>query len=166
MPILLCINTNWIKPEVVVAICALGVSLASLYVSYKSSKQTTHLSIQQELLKLVLSRTNNCNTVWRNEEMDFYSISDGLISKAITEIIVSLEILENSFLLFEKNYEGIKETNESILDKVFWKNLNTNLRKYIMNYKFEGAEKETYKNQLRTIHNRFERYFEIATPSN
>ena len=34
-----------------------------------------------------------------------------------------------------------------------------------MEYKFGDTERETYKNQLRTIHNRFEFYFEIKTTS-
>ena len=88
-----------------------------------------------------------------------------MYSRAITEIIISLELLENTFILFEKNYKGIKEKYENVLDKIFWKNLNTNLRKYIMEYKFGDSERETYKNQLRNIHNRFEFYFEIKTTS-
>lgn len=165
MVVLLCENIQCIKPEIMVAIIAIIVSLASLYASHKSSIKTTHLSIQQELLKLVVSKTIHCNNIWNSEEEHFYFNTSGMYSRAITEIIISLELLENTFILFEKNYKGIKEKYENVLDKIFWKNLNTNLRKYIMEYKFGDTERETYKNQLRTIHNRFEFYFEIKTTS-
>ena len=108
--------------------------------------------IQQLIFKTITEKVKDCNLIWEQE-----CNIDSTNHKLISEIIISREIIDKSFELFEKNYKSIRKLQTQFY-KLFWTQLRTDLRVYIIERTPKIAEMQTndvYKRQISDIRSWF-----------
>lgn len=84
----------------------------ALFVNRRIAQRNIRLSFQQEIFKVVSDKIKEINVLWESEPENEKQNSNSPHFKIISEIIISIEILERSFFLFEKNYKSIKQEFE------------------------------------------------------
>ena len=79
---------------------------------------------------------------------------------AITEILVSIEVLDKTFDLYGKTDRDIIQSKNDV-EFVFWKQLNTDLRKWIkVDYKKSVTENGQFHKNILKIQSRFRPIYE------
>ena len=114
------------------------------------------MNIQQLIFKTINEKSNECNLIWLkeiNEDTPHYDV--------ISQLTITLEVLNKTFELFEKNDSTIRNDRDSYT-YLFWKQLNTGLRGWIKKAKTsnEYLTNSTYSDQIDGIHSAFENHFE------
>lgn len=136
------------------------ISLIALGFSINFSRKNVRLSIQQTLLKLVLDKAYDCNKMWVNEP-DHDESGDHF--KVLTELIITTEIVDKSFTLFEKNDSKIDNYKNHIYS-IFWKQLTPDIRgwakKKCDNFgNSENEEKKVEIDQIKKIKEIFNEHY-------
>jgi hypothetical protein len=136
----------------IVSIIAISISIIALLINRKMAQNNLRLSIQQLIFKTISEKVKDCNLIWEKE-----STMENPNHKLISEIIISREIIDKSFDLFEKNYRSIRKIQTKFY-KLFWTQLRTDIRVYIIKRTPEIAEKQNsdvYKKQIKDIRSWF-----------
>jgi hypothetical protein len=155
-------NTNSIS--IVLPVLAIIVSIISIWLSTRFSRKSLRLAIQQMILKTVGERVSACNTIWREDIEALTAV--GVIPHphfaVISEIIISMEVIEGSFKIFQKNYKSVRE-NEKDYYFLFWKQMRTDLRGFIKDEAPRIATRinnQYYTQQINDILSAFDKAFE------
>jgi hypothetical protein len=152
---------DWSKlAPVVTATISIIISIVALWRSSRSSRKTTSLSVQQAMFKMVQEKSKDCNIAWINEpENEQNEISPHFA--VITEVIISLEVINRAFQLFDGNYKSLEDQKGDYY-YLYWKQLRPAIRGWIMNQVKKASEFDdrVYKDQLNTINTSFGKYFE------
>ena len=149
---------NWSS---VLPILAFTLSIVALFSSRTFSKKNIQLSIQQAIFKTVSDKAKECNVLWENEPESEKQKSNPTHFKIMSELIITTEIIEKSFVLFGKNDKSINTFKDDYY-YLLWKQLRTDLRGWIRTTR-DVAEKENnsyYSKQVADLHNKVEKYFE------
>lgn len=142
-------NFPW---SIITSLCAILISVIALLINRKMAQNNLRLSIQQLIFKTISEKVKDCNLIWEQE-----SKIDNPNHKLISEIIISREIIDKSFDLFEKNYKSIRKIQTEFY-KLFWTQLRTDLRVYIIDGTPKIAEMQNsdiYKQQINDIRSWF-----------
>lgn len=162
MGLLLCLQDNIISLSTIISIMAFGFSIISLFVNIKISQRNTRLTIQQAVFKTVIEKAKDCNTVWVNEPAEEFGFPTSPHFLVISEVIISIETIERSIKIFERNYSNIGKENSSDFYYVFWKQLRVDLRGWIKTSPLisEQINDEIYSNQIKLMFSKFKSHFE------
>lgn len=119
------------------------------------AQKNIRLSIQQLIFKTISEKAKDCNSIWEQE-----CTPNSPNNKLISEIIISREVIDKSFDLFESNYSSIKKFQGTFY-KLFWTQLRTDLRSYIINNTetIARSEKPVYKKQVEDIRSWFIEFY-------
>ena len=150
------LDSNSFPWDIVTPIIAISVSIVALLYNRFIAQRNTRLSIQQTLLKTVTDKVKDCNSIW-DTNCKFRSPNTDLIS----EIIISIEIIEKTFEIFKKNYSKLDSFKKDYY-YLFWKQLRTSLREFIRSTPRIPEEKndKNYTQQIQDIHSIFKDFFE------
>jgi hypothetical protein len=149
---------NW---SAITPIVAVVVSLVALFVNRAIAQRNTRLTIQQALFKTVTDKVKDCNKLWEDEpENEKYADSPHF--KVMSELIISIEIIDKSLSLFEKNYKSLRKKHESDYYYLFWKQLRTDLRGWIRRTPTiaKTLNNQYYDLQIADLFRKFEKHFE------
>jgi hypothetical protein len=142
----------------------LVISIFALYFSVRFSRKNVRLSIQQSLSKIVLDKTFDCNKVWNNEpESEKNESSPHYL--VVSELIITIEIVNKSIDIFKKNYKSIIDDKEDYY-YIFWKQLTPDIRGWTKRKCEELADIDNqsfeviYTDQIKTISRTFKKFFE------
>jgi hypothetical protein len=150
---------NNITSAFIISTLAIAISIIALIINVKFSTKNIRLSIQQTIFNTTSSKSKDCNNIWMLEKKE---LSDAPYYETVTEIIISIEIINKSFDLFGKNYKSISKFKDDYF-YIFWKQLKTDFRIWVMNNSKNTANKlsnEVYSNQINSIHSTFKKFFE------
>lgn len=161
MTIILCLFSDhigvmcWNK---IIPILAIFISIFSLLINRYLAKRSLELSIKQSTYESIVERVRICNSVWHSERSN--NVLN--IQKSVTEIIISIEIIEGTCKLYERQYPTNRKENESNYYYLFYKQLSTDLRLKMMTFPYisKDCDNIDYSNQLKTISDKFKFYFE------
>ncbi|PZX61015.1 hypothetical protein LV84_00003 [Algoriphagus ratkowskyi] len=145
----------------VTPIVAIVVSIIALFVNRSIAQRNTRLTIQQALFKTVTEKVKDCNALWDNRpENQRGSTSPNF--KIMSELIISIEIIDKSLSLFEKNYKAIRIESEDDYYNLFYGQLRTDLREWIKSTKTIAKKQNSkiYDSQVELLFRKFERHFE------
>lgn len=124
---------NW---QAILSVVAIIISIVVLIYSNRFSNKTIRLSIQQSINEKMLEKANDVNSIWDEENNIDYSLmgipSNLYYYKTISEIIISLQILDTTLLVYHDNYKKLNKYKLQF-QKLFWIQLNTTLRQWIQN---------------------------------
>jgi len=137
------------------SIIAIVVSITALYINRRMAQKNIRLSIQQLIFKTISEKVKDCNSIWEQE-----CTPNSPNTKLISEIIISREIIDKSFDLFESNYSSIRKFQENFY-KLFWTQLRTDLRSYIIKNTetIARSEKPVYQKQVEDIRRWFTKFY-------
>jgi hypothetical protein len=155
------ISSLWITS--VVPILAFILSVIVLLTNRYFSKKNIKISTMQAIFKTVAEKANDCNRLWEHKDSEF-SIFAGpppidAKHNVVSELIISIEVIEKSFYLFGEDIIGHKDD----FYYLFWKQLRTGLREWLRQEAPKIADslnKTDYSKQIRDIHEKFLQYFE------
>ncbi len=84
---------------------------------------------------------------------------------SLSELIISIEIIDKSLSLFQKNYKSIRREFESDYYYLFWKQLRTDLRDWVKTTPeiAKVQNDDNYKLQVADLFKKFQRHFEKMT---
>jgi len=144
-----------------VPILAFILSLVALYFSITFSKRNIQLSIQQVIFKTVSEKAKDCNMLWENEPVLEQQNENSPHFKIMSELILTIEILEKSLGLFGKNNSSIGLYKKDFY-YLFWKQLRTDLRGWVRRTPQIAIQVNDpiYSQQVTNLHNKFESHFE------
>jgi hypothetical protein len=147
----------------ILSIVAIVVSIISLLVSRGYSRRNILLSVQQSIFKTLSDLVIECNNIWKYEsELGAGGVIERPYYGSISKIIISMEVINRAFELFEKNSKSVREDEDNYF-YLFWKQLDPGLRGFLRDHAFNIAAKlnnRYYTDQVHDIHIRFEKYFE------
>jgi hypothetical protein len=152
---------NWATViSAITAMVAITVSIIALRINRTMARRNIRLSIQQAIFKIVSEKAKDCNTLWDNEPMSEQNDNSPHF-KIVSEIIISKEVVEKSFALFEKNYQPITKLKEDYY-YLLWKQLRTDLRQFIRTAPDLAAQlnNKYYTAQINELHRIFNGHFE------
>ena len=163
MEYLICVpfHFNWSALTPIVAII---VSIIALFINRAIAQRNTRLTIQQALFKTITDKVKDCNTLWETEpENERHPNSPHF--KVMSELIISIEIIDKSLSLFQKNYKSIRREFESDYYYLFWKQLRTDLRDWVKTTPeiAKVQNDDNYKLQVADLFKKFQRHFEKMT---
>lgn len=148
-------QVNW---DLILSLIAICISAYALYTSNKLQKQNLSLNIRQKLFDVANERAAACNKVWSTEVKTKEVMPN---FSTISELVITIEVMERSFGLFELRKKA------SILNKedfyyVIWKQLNTELRGFVVNSKTltEYSKNQIYRSQVEGIFDKFSMHYE------
>lgn len=148
-------QVNW---DLILSLIAICISVYALYTSNKLQKQNLSLSIRQKLFDVANERAAACNKVWSSEVKTKEPMPN---FSTISELVITIEVMERSFSLFELRKKA------SILNKedfyyIIWKQLNTELRGFIVNSKALGeySKNQIYRLQVEGVFDKFSMHYE------
>ncbi len=158
--VLVYIKTIAVDLSIIIAIAAVIISFISLFVNSSYATKNIRLSTQNALFKTVSEKARDCNNLW-DKEPDNEKNDSSPHFKISTEIMITIEIINKSFELFEKNYKRITD-DEKDYYYLFWKQLNPDIRGWVRDHSLKNSKEfsEIYQKQIKQIHHRFELYFE------
>ena len=154
---------DWSK---ITPIVAVAVSVTAILINRRSSHKNIRLSIQQAIFKTVSDKAKDCNTMWESEPANGIN-DDSPHFKVMSELIITQEIIERSFLLFAHNYKSIKKYKDDYY-YLFWKQLRTDLRGWIKRTPniAQRVNDLYYSEQVATLQEKFVKHFEPVKLSN
>lgn len=152
-------NLNW---GLITSIVAVIVSIIALLINRIIAQKNIRLTIQQAIFKIVIDKAKECNVLWESEPEYGKQNYNSPHFKVISELIITIEIIDRSFSLFKKNYKAIKKEHEDDFYYLFWKQLRTDLRGWIRQTPAIAQKlgDQYYSNQVIDIFNKFEKHFE------
>jgi hypothetical protein len=144
----------------VTAMVAITVSIIALRINRTMARRNIRLSIQQAIFKIVSEKAKDCNVLWDNEPMREQNDSFPHY-KVVSEIIISKEVIEKSFDLFEKNYKAITKLKDEYY-YLLWKQLRTELRQFIKGAPSVANQinNNYFTEQINDLHRIFSKHFE------
>jgi hypothetical protein len=143
------INFNW---NLVTPVVAIIVSICALWNNRHFSRKNVRLSIQQALFKTVSEKAKDCNALW-DAEPESEKTPNSPHFKVVSELVISMEVIEKSFELFSVNYNSIAD-NKGDFYFLFWKQLSPNLRGFFADRADAIARElgnEIYSKQIRDL---------------
>ncbi len=148
---------NW---SAVTPVIAIVVSILALLINRTIAQKNIRLTIQQAIFKTVSEKSKDCNTLWQNEPTSKTDQREPHY-KVISELIISIEVIDKSFYLFEKNYKSVRDYQDDYY-YLFWKQLRTDLRGFIMLAPIiaKTVGNEYYTKQIEDLHILFKKHFE------
>lgn len=151
-------HSDWSSMTPIIAII---ISIIALFVNSRLARRNLRLNIQQLIFKTVNEKAKDCNSLWENEPVSEKINNNSPHFKVISEIIITLETIDKTFGLFEKNYKSIRNDRDYYY-YLFWKQLRTDLRGWIRRSPEIAKEmkNEIYSNQINGIYETFSKYFE------
>ncbi len=163
MEYLICVpfHFNW---SAITPIVAIIVSIIALFINRAIAQRNTRLTIQQALFKTVTDKVKDCNALWEIEpENERHPNSPHF--KVMSELIISIEIIDKSLSLFQKNYKSIRREFESDYYYLFWKQLRTDLRDWVKTTPeiAKVLNDDDYNLQVADLFKKFQRHFEKIT---
>lgn len=157
----LCCNSffNWSS---IMPILAFILSIIALFSSRVISKKTIRLSIQQAIFKTISEKAKECNSLWECEPDNERKKENPTHYKIMSELIISIEILEKSFELFGENDKFLGKYKDYYY-YLFWKQLRTDLRGWIRTTPtIAKIDKNSYySEQVETLISKFKKHFEL-----
>lgn len=145
----------------VIPVFALVLSIIALLVNRSNSLKGIRLSIQQSIIKTISEKAKDCNSIWENESDRKFKYAEN--TKILSELIITIEIIEKTFELYSKNDDEILELKDEFY-WLFWKQLRTDLRGWIKRTPEIVAQKDPvdiyYSNQVADLYKKFEKHFE------
>ncbi|MCC8424217.1 hypothetical protein [Mucilaginibacter sp. UR6-11] len=154
--------------DILAKFATLLTSLIAIYISIVALKRNTrlstkniNLSIQQAIFKIVAEKARDCNNVWKNEPEFELKSKDSPHFLVITELVISIEIINNAFLLFDKNSEVIEEFKDTYFS-LLWKQLIPDIRGWVQNVTptIKANHNDKFLKQVATVHENFSKYFD------
>ncbi len=121
------------------------------------ARNNLRVSIGNLFIKTASEYSHGCNQVWRKEhtQQEFYI-------NTITEIIISLEVMDRLVEVYKENH--IDEKLINTMYYLFWKQLDVDIRGWIKNSSMPLAQTrpidDVYRKQIETIHSKLSEYFE------
>ena len=99
--------------------------------------------------------------LWENEQKNEIQNEDSPHFKIMSELIITIEIIEKSFSLFGQNDSSI-DSNKNDYYYLFWKQLRTDLRGWIRRTPIIAKQQNNfyYSEQVADLHSKVEKYFE------
>ena len=160
MPILIIDCNNLFDWKAILSIIAIVISIVSLYINYTFSIKNLRNSTQQSIFKTISEKAKECNFLWEKEPENEKNDTSPHF-KISTEIKITIEIVEKSFYIFEKNYKNIRDY-ENDFYYLFWKQLNPDIRGWIKERSLSISKRfdKVYTDQIKSIHEKFEDFFE------
>ncbi len=141
-------------------IFAFLLSLIALYYSVTFSKRNIQLSIQQAIFKSISEKTKDCNNLWEKESQLEKQNENSPNFKVMSELIITIEIIEKSLDLFGKNSNSINKYRDDFY-YLFWKQLRTDLRSWIRRTPQIATQYgDIYTKQVIDLHSKVQKYFE------
>ena len=124
------------------------------------ARRNIRLSIQQAIFKIVSEKAKDCNMLWENEPESEQNDKSPHY-KVVSELVISKEVIEKSFDLFEKNYKAITKLQEDYY-YLLWKQLRTDLRQFIRNAPIIANQigDKYFIKQITDLHLIFKKHFE------
>lgn len=146
----------------ITAIVAILVSLAAMRINRTMARRNIRLSIQQAIFKIVSEKAKDCNTIWDNETINNPNEKFPHY-KVVSELVISMEVINKSFELFEKNYMLISKLQDDYY-YLLWKQLRTDLRDFIIKVpEYSDQINNTYfSKQIADLHVIFKKHFELV----
>ena len=143
-----------------ISIVAIIISIYSILLNRLNARKNIRLSLQQAIFKTVSEKVKDCNTLWDIESLSKKDPNETHY-KVISEIIISKEVIDRSFLIFKKNYNAIIEYEDDYY-YLFWKQLRTDLRDFIKKAPelAKVVGNELYAKQISDLHKIFRKHFE------
>ncbi len=125
----------------IISLVAFVLSLRAFQLSLRNSR----INVYETLLKMALDKSKDCNKIWLETDNEFkknfpisseghsYSYKNAMneYNTVIDEIIISRELLRNSYKLFDKKSRYLKKQARKIISYAFWKQLTPDLRGFI-----------------------------------
>lgn len=144
----------------ILAIIAIAISIISLCLNYNFSIKNIRNSTQQSIFKTISEKAKECNDLWDKEPENERSNSSPHF-KISTEIMITIEIIERSFRLFEKNYKDIRKFEQDFY-YLFWKQLTPDIRGWIKERAINNSQNfdQIYIDQIKSIYDKFNEHFE------
>lgn len=93
--------------QLIISLAALTLSTIIILISVETAKKNVRLSIQQALFKTVSDKAKDCNVVWTNEPKIKTGDNESPHYLVMTELVISLEVIDKAFELFSKNQNSI-----------------------------------------------------------
>jgi len=140
---------------------ALLLSGYTLYKNVAIAERNTRLTIQQALMKTVAEKVSDCNQLW--DVIANKAESNLPHKEVVSELIISIEVIERSLSLFEKSYKLIWIEARTDYYYLFWKQLRPYLRKWIRDSSWvimEHLADDYYTDDIKRLHKEFREYFD------
>ena len=163
--LIFCCQINSLGLKDWTAIIALAISIFTLISSRLIAQKNLRLSIQQTIFKTITDKVKDCNVVWDSVPQIEKINADSLHINVISELVITLEIIDNSFLLFEHNYENIRKDYTVNFHKLFYKQLRTDLREWLKKTPEISAklkDNKVYSDQVAFLTKHLGPYYEIS----
>jgi hypothetical protein len=138
----------------IISLLAFLVSIFAIWLSTRNYTKNVRLSIHNNLIKLILEKSRDCNQIW-----------DGIIQEKkqnnpnfdlISEIIITTELINKLMCIYKKNYKSLKKEYLEDYKFIFWKQLNTGLRVWLNQDNLKEKHESTiYKQQIDDIKSYF-----------
>lgn len=147
----------------VISLAALTIAALALGVNYIFPKRTIHLSTQQTIINTVADKVRICNGLWEKmNEVSAISTLPKPYTPVVSELVISLEVIEMQLAIFEKNYKNVRGDSDGY-HCLFWKQLRTDLREFLHYRAPEIARQikdEYYIEQIDRVHKDLHKFFE------
>lgn len=130
---------------VVIAICSFVVAVKTFKISTRNTRRNLRLTIQQALLKTAMEKAKDCNSVWERQDTYYqsvytsagkgeyhFSLREFLYDDVVSEVLMSTEVLDTAFHLYNEAGEFFSEEEKKKYIRVFWKNLKTSIRELVV----------------------------------
>ena len=146
----------------VTPIVAIIISIVALGANTRNAQRNTRLSIQQVIFRTVIDKVKEINTMWENEPENEKQNENSPHFKIISELVILKEIIDESLILFGRNYKSMKKDNEDRFYYLFWKQLRTDLRGWFRRTPqiAESLNNQFYSAQIHDLREKFEKHFE------
>jgi hypothetical protein len=146
---------------IVISLGAMVVSIWALYRNIEFSTKNINLSIQQAIFKIVAEKARDCNNVWKTEPEFELNSDDSPHFLVITELVISIEVINNAFFLFDKNSEVIEEFKDTYF-KLLWTQLIPDLRGWVKKVTpvIKTNHNDVFLTQVETVLETFSKYFD------
>jgi len=152
-------DVNW---NTVAPIVAVIISIFALFINIRIAQKNTRLTILQALFKTVTDKVKDCNTLWgKASQLEGYQRLQH--REVVSELIISIEVIDKFFELFQRNYKTIRRKFEADYYYLFWKQLQPDLRGWVIDHIRSIAatsNNEYYKIQVSDIIRKFQDHFE------
>jgi hypothetical protein len=144
------------------SIVAILISIIALFVNRAIAQRNTRLTVQQSIFKTAINKAKDCNSVWLSESENEKSNLNSPHFLVITKLIISIEIIEMSFILFKQNYKSIKKEYGPAFYELFYKQLHVDLRGWIKRTPQIAIDTKStvFSSQVQLMLTKFEKFFE------
>ena len=144
-------------------IISLALSALAVFITFINLRKFilfSKIGVYSTLQQLVLKKAQDCNNFWLSIDNEFHYLPQSYETEyfnTFSEISISLQLIDET--LNEISSKDFKKKRIHFL-KLFWIQLNTSLREYILTATFEGQNK-SYSQLVLQIRKAFSPFFKV-----